>query len=32
MIGNMVERYLAKLFPQNQRVYMPDIDDILENH
>lgn len=30
MIGNMVERYLAKLFPQNQRVYMPDIDDILE--
>lgn len=30
VVGNMVERYLAKLFPQNQRVYMPDIDDILE--
>ena len=30
LIGNMVERYLAKLFPQNQRIYMPDIDDILE--
>lgn len=30
LIGNMVERYLAKLFPQNQRIYLPDIDDILE--
>lgn len=30
LIDNMADRYLTKIFPQNQRIYTPNINDILE--